>query len=888
MSKQFEIATHVQDVPSVLNLLNSSPQGISQQEAALRLERYGRNELEEGKRKTVAAMFLEQFKNVMILILLIAAVVSGLMHELTDTLIILAVIIINAILGVIQENKAEKALAALKKMAAPHVKVKRDGMVRQIRTEELVPGDIVLLEAGDFVPADLRLTECASLKIEEAALTGESVPVEKTVAPLEKADAVLGDRLNMAYSGSSVTYGRGSGVVTATGMNTEVGRIARHLTQSESQETPLQKKLAEMSKILSVGIIVVSAVIFLVGVFRGRDTFEMFLTSVSLAVAAIPEGLPAVITIVLALGVQKMARRNAIIRKLSAVETLGSTEVICSDKTGTLTQNKMTVTEIYLDGAISPVGAGSGQPLAGQPGLETFMQVLALCNDSHLIVENGEVVAIKGDPTETALTALAAAQGFQKDELEGVMPRINEIPFDSDRKLMTTIHQFQGGRRALTKGAPDLLLERCDRILAHGGIILLTPELRQQIQNANREMAQKALRVLALAYRDLEPETTRLDTAGVENRLVFVGLAGMIDPPRPEVREAVRVCREAGIRPVMITGDHRDTAAAIAKELGIIKDDSEIITGSELNQIGAAEFEKLVTRYSVYARVSPEHKVRIVKAWKKQGRVVAMTGDGVNDAPALKSSDIGVGMGITGTDVTKGVANMVLADDNFATIVFAVEEGRKIYNNIRKTIQFLLSSNLGEVVTLFIGTMLNWTVLLPIHILWVNLVTDTFPALALGVEKAEKDVMRHKPRRAGASFFAEGVGISIIYQGIIKGLITLTVFYIGTRCYSHATAVTMAFVTLGLIQLTHSFNVRSNTKSLFTLGVFSNPHLIAAVSVAAFMQVGVVLIPFLNRIFKVEPLNMAQWLIVLAGAVSIIPIVEVGKIIYNRFSEKDF
>ncbi len=881
MIKQLEITAHTQDVPTVLEHLNSTPKGLSDKEAVLRTEIFGRNELDEGKRKTIFGMFMEQFKNIMIIILLIAAVISGFMHELTDTFIILAVIIINAILGVIQENKAEKALAALKKMAAPHVKVKRDGVVRQIRTEELVPGDIVLLEAGDFVPADMRLIECASMKVEEAALTGESVPVEKIIAKLEKADLVLGDRLNMAYSGSSVTYGRGSGVVTATGMNTEVGKIARHLTQSESQETPLQKKLAEMSKILSVGIVIVSIFIFLVGIFQGRDRFEMFLTSVSLAVAAIPEGLPAVITIVLALGVQKMARRNAIIRKLSAVETLGSTEIICSDKTGTLTQNKMTVKEVYLDGKVAQVGK------TDYPGMEVFMQILALCNDANLVYENNEVVDIQGDPTETALARLAADHGFKKDVLEQEIPRTNEIPFDSDRKLMTTIHQYGNELRAMTKGAPDMLLERCDRILINGKVEALTPDMVKQVQAANREMAQKALRVLALAYQDLEKTTVSFNSATVEHKLVFVGLAGMIDPPRPEVREAVRVCREAGIRPIMITGDHRDTAAAIAKELGIIKDENEIITGSELSQISDAEFEKRVTQYSVYARVSPDHKVRIVKAWKNMGKIVAMTGDGVNDAPALKSSDIGVGMGITGTDVTKSVSNMVLADDNFATIVLAVEEGRKIYSNIRKTIQFLLSSNLGEVVTLFIGTMLNWTVLLPIHILWVNLVTDTFPALALGVEKAEKDVMRHKPRRAGTSFFAEGVGVSIIYQGIIKGLITLSVFYIGSRFYSQSVAITMTFVTLGLIQLTHSFNVRSNTKSLFTLGFFSNMYLVAAVSVAAFLQVGVVLFPFLNRIFKVEPLNLTQWLVVLAGSLLIIPIVEAGKIIYNRFAKQD-
>ncbi len=882
MPEQLEVNAHVQDVTEVIKKLNSTTAGLSDEEATRRLEKYGRNELDKGKQKTLLGMFFDQFKDIMIIILFIAAIISGFMGELTDAFIILAVIIINAVLGVIQESKAEKALEALKKMAAPLVKVKRNGVLRQIKTAELVPGDVVLLEAGDFVPADMRLIDCASLKIEEAALTGESVPVEKTIAKLEKEDLVLGDRINMAYSGSSVTYGRGSGLVIATGMNTEVGKIAKHLTQSESQETPLQRKLAEMSKILSIGIIIVSVFIFIVGVLQGRDRFEMFLTSVSLAVAAIPEGLPAVITIVMALGVQKMARRNAIIRKLSAVETLGSTEIICSDKTGTLTQNKMTAKEAYLDGKAGPV-----EEIDSSPSSKVFMEILALCNDSNLISENNEIVEIKGDPTETALAGLAVDHGFNKHQLEKSIPRKNEIPFDSDRKLMTTIHQYQGKLRAMIKGAPDMLLERCELVLVNGKTQTLAPDMARQIREANREMAQKALRVLAVAYRDLGPEIDRFDPDTIENKLVFVGLVGMIDPPRPEVRDAVRVCREAGIRPVMITGDHRDTAAAIAKELTIVKNDDEIITGSELDKISDPEFEKLVTKYSVYARVSPEHKVRIVKAWKSQGKIVAMTGDGVNDAPALKTSDIGVGMGITGTDVSKGVSNMVLADDNFATIVYAVEEGRKIYNNIRKTIQFLLSSNLGEVVTLFVGTMLNWTVLFPIHILWVNLVTDTFPALALGVEKAEKDLMRQKPRSAGTGFFGEGVGISIIYQGIIKGLITLAVFYIGKSFYSQATAVTMTFLTLGLIQLTHSYNVRSNTKSLFKIGFFSNQHLNIAVLAAAFLQVGVVLIPMLNGIFKVTPLNLAQWLIVLSGALSIIPIVELGKVIFNLYSKKN-
>ncbi len=868
-----DIPFHTRTEQEALEYLNSGYEGVSDDEAVERTQVYGKNELEEGKKKTLLGMFLEQFKNVMVIILLIAAAISGFMSELTDTIIILLVVIINAVLGVMQESKAEKALAALKKMSSPHVKVKRAGVVKQINTEAVVPGDIVLLEAGDYVPADMRLLQCASLKIEEAALTGESVPAEKIVAKIDGEDIVIGDRRNMAYSGSSVTYGRGTGVVTAIGMGTEVGRIASHLSNSESQETPLQKKLAEMSKYLTFGIIGISVVIFLAGILQGRNYFEMFLTAVSLAVAAIPEGLPAVITIVLAIGVQKMARRNSIVRKLSAVETLGSTEIICSDKTGTLTQNKMTVKEVYTDGGI----LGAEDFTEENKSFAIFTHSLVLCNDSKASRTDRDTVSFMGDPTETALAYFASSKGIQKDAIDSLAPRTNEIPFDSERKLMSTVNQINGIYRVITKGAPDVLLERCDRILSNGEIKALAEKDKNAILDANRKMAGKALRVLAVAIKDMEEVPEKLTSDNTESEMVFVGLVGMIDPPRPEVKEAVRVCAEAGIRPVMITGDHRDTAAAIAMELGIIKDDNEVITGSELNKISDEAFDDLVVKYSVYARVSPEHKVRIVNAWKKRGKVVAMTGDGVNDAPALKAADIGIGMGITGTDVAKGVSNMVLADDNFATIVIAVEEGRKIYSNIRKAIQFLLSSNLGEIVTLFVATMLNWTILFPIHILWVNLVTDTLPALALGVEKAEKDVMRQKPRKAKSSFFSDGIGFSIIYQGIFKGMLTLAAYIIGKSLYSEEIAITMAFATLGLIQLTHSLNVRSNTKSLFKLGVFSNPYLIGAIAVSALLQVVVIIVPFFNEIFRVQHLSLEQWGIVLAASLAIIPIVEVAK-----------
>lgn len=873
---------HAISSEKAIEVLDSGPNGLSDEEAATRLERYGKNELAEGKKKTLLAKFLEQFKDVMVIILLIASAFSGFMGEITDTIIILLVVLINAVLGVLQESKAEKALDALKKMSSPYAKVKRSGEVRQVKAEELVPGDIVLLEAGDYVPSDLRLIDSASLKIEEAALTGESVPSEKFIQEIDKHDTPLGDRKNMAYLGSSITYGRGSGIVCATGMDTEVGKIAGYISKQESEATPLQQKLSEMGKFLTVGIIAIAVVIFIVGVLRGRSTLEMFLTAVSLAVAAIPEGLPAIVTIVLALGVQKMARRNAIIRKLPAVETLGCTEIICSDKTGTLTQNKMTVKEIFLGKKLIK----AEESLAENPDAGIFMQVMTLCNDSKVSRIDETNANVLGDPTETALVTYGFLKGFLKDKMEEAMPRKEEIPFDSDRKLMSTVNEINGNLRVMTKGAPDVLLQRCTSILMNGKVEPLDESSLNDIKNANSSMAGKALRVLAMAYKEVDAVPQGMTSESVESQLVFVGLVGMIDPPREEVKEAVRICREAGIRPVMITGDHRDTAAAIAKELNIISSDAEVITGSELDKIGEKDFYEKVTKYSVYARVSPEHKVRIVKAWKDRGKIVAMTGDGVNDAPALKTSDIGVGMGITGTDVAKGVSDMVLSDDNFATVVFSVEEGRKIYSNIRKSIQFLLSANMGEVITLFLATMFNWTILFPIHILWINLVTDTFPALALGVEKAEKDIMKQRPRKAKSSIFSDGIGFNIIYQGILEGIITLAAYSLGSKWYSEDIAITMAFATLGLIQLTHSLNVRSNTKSAFSLGLFSNPYLIGANILSAALLVLVIIIPGLNSIFKVQHLTLEQWLAVILASVTIIPAVEIAKIIRNKIVNK--
>ncbi|MEC0166912.1 cation-translocating P-type ATPase [Paenibacillus graminis] len=874
------VAYHTLDTAEVMKRLNTREQGLSPDEAAQLLERHGRNVLKETQTKSLLAKFIEQFKNVMIFILLAAAVLSGILGEWTDTVIILLVVILNAVLGVIQENKAEQALEALKSMSSPLARVRRGGQVAEIKSEELVPGDIVLLEAGNVVPADVRLLETASLQTEEAALTGESLPSDKQAGELEGEDLVLGDRTNMAYMSSSVTYGRGVGVVTATGMETEVGRIAGFISEADSDVTPLQKKLDELGKYFTFIILGVCVVIFAVGLLEGRELLDMLLTSISLAVAAIPEGLPAIVTIILALGVQRMAKRKAIIRKLPAVETLGSTEIICSDKTGTLTLNKMTVEKLYVDGQ----KADAGSSIAGLPGSERLVQAMTLCNDSS--IDEGKEAeqtksgkAILGDPTETALVDYALSIGTDKRELEKKYPRKGELPFDSDRKLMTTIHEVEDGRfRVLTKGAPDVLLSRCSHIYANGEVIPLTEEHSRRITENNKALADEALRVLAFAFRDHDRLPAEISTEKTERELVFAGLVGMIDPPREEVRDAVAVCRKAGIRPVMITGDHRDTAAAIAIRLGIIEDDKAVLTGRELDQISEGDFAGKVSDYSVYARVSPEHKVRIVKAWRQKGKIVAMTGDGVNDAPALKAADIGVGMGITGTDVAKGVSDMVLADDNFTTIVVAVEEGRKVYSNIRKSIQFLLSANLGEVLTLFIATMIGWRILEPIHILWINLVTDTLPALALGLEKAGSDVMARKPRKSSSSIFAGGVGSGIIYQGIIEAALTLLVYYWAHTHYNEGVAVTMAFATLGLLQITHAFNVRSNTKSLFQIGWFTNPYMLGASVISGLLLVLVIIIPGLNEWFGVSHLSGLQWGIVCGAAAAIIVIVELVKI----------
>jgi Ca2+-transporting ATPase len=850
---------YLENSENVLHYQGTSLAGLSAAEASVRLKQNGKNSLAAAKKKSLAEKFLQQMKDPMIIILIAAAIISGVFGEIPDMVIIFVVVVLNGVLGVAQEGKAEKAIEALQKMSSPYSRVRRDNQVSKIKSEDIVPGDIVLLEAGDAIPADLRLIETASLRIEESSLTGESVPVEKysKVINTKEADIPLGDRINMAYMGTSVVYGRGEGVVTGTGMNSEMGKIANIISGTEADKTPLQKKLAELSKILSIFVIGISIFIFIFSVlknggFAGGYVLEMFMTAVSLAVAAIPEGLMTVVTVVLSIGVTKMSRRSAIIRKLTAVETLGSTQVICSDKTGTLTQNKMTVVAAF-----------------GPP--DKLAQSLTLCNDALLSADG----SLLGDPTETALVSFALEQDKDKNSLEKELPRVGEAPFDSERKMMSTIHSTKDESYIqYTKGAPDEILKNCTSLLTAKGVEKLTASHIQEINAENKKMAGKALRVLGSACRkhaaipDLAPEA-------LEREMTFIGLAGMIDPVRPEVKAAIEECRQAGIRPIMITGDHKDTAIAIARELGILSDESQAITGADLSLIPEEVFAEDVVSYTVYARVQPEHKVRIVKAWKKKGRITAMTGDGVNDAPSIKSADIGIGMGITGTDVTKNVADMVLADDNFATIVYAVKEGRRIYENIRKTIQFLLASNLSEVVAIFLATVFNARLFAPIHILWINLITDTIPAVALGMEEAEEDIMKKPPRKADEGVFASGMGFNIIYQGVIIALLTLLSFFIGNK-ESHLTGMTMAFLTLSMCEIFHSLNMRSLTKSIFMLRK-QNIFLWGSMVLTLILTLGVVYTPGLNSVFNLTTLNGQNLLITLGVSLSIIPIVEAVK-----------
>lgn len=890
MSKeQRHEAFYTQSEETVLAQLESSRKGLTSTEAQQRLAAYGRNELDEGEKRSLFMKFLDQFKDLMIIILVAAAflsVVTEGMEGLTDAIIILAVVILNAAFGVYQEGQAEAAIEALKSMSSPLARVRRDGHVIEVDSKELVPGDIVLLEAGDVVPADMRLLEVNSLKIEEAALTGESVPVEKDLSREVSADAGIGDRVNMGYQNSNVTYGRGMGVVTNTGMYTEVGHIAGMLANADETDTPLKQNLDNLSKILTYAILVIAAVTFAVGVFlRGQRPLEGLMTSVALAVAAIPEGLPAIVTVVLSLGTQVLAKRNAIIRKLPAVETLGSTEIIASDKTGTLTMNQMTVEKVYTNGALQESSADIAFD-------NNTLRVMNFANDTK-VDPAGKLI---GDPTETALVQFGLDHRFDVREALVSEPRVAELPFDSDRKLMSTIHKQADGRYFIAvKGAPDQLLKRVTQIEENGEIRPITEADRQTILATNKDLAKQALRVLMMAYKYTEA-VPALETEVIEAELIFSGLVGMIDPERPEAAQAVKVAKEAGIRPIMITGDHQDTAEAIAKRLGIIEEDGldHVFTGAELNELSDEEFQKVFRQYSVYARVSPEHKVRIVKAWQNEGKVVAMTGDGVNDAPSLKTADIGIGMGITGTEVSKGASDMVLADDNFATIIVAVEEGRKVFSNIQKTIQYLLSANMAEVFTIFLATLFGWDVLQPVHLLWINLVTDTLPAIALGVEPAEPGVMKHKPRGRQSSFFDGGVKEAILYQGALQTILVLGVYGFALMFPEHtsyhdvhADALTMAYVTLGLIQLVHAYNVKSVYQSIFTVGLFKNKLFNYSIPVAFVALMATVVVPGFNKFFHVTHLTLTQWLVVIIGSLLMVAFVELVKAIQRSLGQDD-
>lgn len=881
MSKeQSKALFYTQGEEEVLKSLDTSVDGLSTAQAKERLDAYGFNELDEGEKRSLLSKFIDQFKDLMIIILLVAAALSVItegMHGLTDACIILAVVVLNAAFGVYQEGQAEAAIEALKNMSSPLARVRRDGNIVEIDSRELVPGDIVLLEAGDVVPADMRLLEAASLKIEEAALTGESVPVEKDITETVAADAGIGDRVNMGYQNSNVTYGRGTGVVTNTGMYTEVGKIADMLANADESQTPLKQSLEQLSKSLTYLIVAIALVTFLVSVFiRGEQPLEGLMVAVALAVAAIPEGLPAIVTILLSLGTTTLAKRNSIVRKLPAVETLGSTEIIASDKTGTLTMNQMTVEKVYTNGQLQSADTELGAD-------NTTLRIMNFANDTK-VDPDGKLI---GDPTETALVQFGLDHNFDVRDVLKSEPRVAELPFDSDRKLMSTIHKEADGTYFVAvKGAPDQLLKRVTRIEINGEIRPITDADKQAILTTNKDLAKQALRVLMMAYKTTSDIPT-LESEVVESDLIFSGLVGMIDPERPEAAEAVRVAKEAGIRPIMITGDHQDTAEAIAKRLGIIDpNDTEdhVLTGAELNELSDEEFQKVFKQYSVYARVSPEHKVRIVKAWQNDGKVVAMTGDGVNDAPSLKTADIGIGMGITGTEVSKGASDMVLADDNFATIIVAVEEGRKVFSNIQKSIQYLLSANMAEVFIIFFATLFGWDVLQPVHLLWINLVTDTLPAIALGVEPAEPGIMTHKPRGRQSNFFDGGVFGAIIYQGILQTILVLAVYGWGlvfpehhTQGAIHADALTMAFATLGLIQLLHAFNVKSVYQSVFKVGLFRNKTFNWAIPVAFVFLMATIVVPGFNNLFHVSHLSLTQWLAVIVGSFLIVVLVELVK-----------
>ncbi|MBE5972159.1 MAG: cation-translocating P-type ATPase [Lachnoclostridium sp.] len=870
---------YLSKIDEVLKAQDTTANGLTSEEAEKRLAAVGKNKLTEGKKDSLFSRFMKELSDPMIIILIVAAAISGVTawyegEAFTDVIIIMAVVIINAVLGVVQESKAEAAIEALQEIAAATSKVLRDGKLVVLKSEDLVPGDVVVLEAGDSVPADGRIIESASMKIEEAALTGESVPVNKIVAALElggEKDVPLGDRKNMMYMGSTVVYGRGRAVVTGTGMNTEMGKIADALAKAQDEETPLQIKMNQLSRMLTILVVGISMVIFAVGITRafgtpegitGDTILDSFMVAVSLAVAAIPEGLAAVVTIVLSIGVTNMSRRNAIIRKLTAVETLGCTQIICSDKTGTLTQNKMTVVDHV-----------SGDE-------KKLVIAMALCSDAELDAETKDAV---GEPTECALVNDANKNGFPKDQLKAAYVRIGEAPFDSMRKMMSTVHEKSGNWIQFTKGAPDEVLKKCTKAYVNGSVVPMTARIRDDILKSNKAMADRALRVLCAAERVWNEKPSDFSPEYLEQDLTYIGLSGMIDPVRPEVKTAIAKCRDAGIRPIMITGDHKDTAVAIAMELGIIKDASQAITGSMLNDMSDEEFNEKIEQFSVYARVQPEHKVRIVNGWKVKGMVTAMTGDGVNDAPSIKSADIGIGMGITGTDVTKNVADMVLADDNFATIVSAVEEGRRIYDNIRKAIQFLLASNLSEVLSIFFATLLGFTILEPVHLLWINLITDCFPALALGMEQSESDIMKRAPRDSKEGIFAGGMAFDVFFQGAIVTVLVMISYLLGHYYESGVwefvnskDGTTMAFLTLSMVEIFHSLNMRSRRGSIFRMKTH-NKFLYGAMIVSFILTTAVIEVPFLAKAFEFTPIALPEYLMALGLAIMIIPIMEVVK-----------
>ena len=885
----------------VVKKLNSNiDKGLTTEEVEDKREEFGVNELEQHKKKSIFVKFLEQFKDFMIIVLIISAIISGVVgvmegEGIKDTIIIMVVIVVNAIIGVMQENKAEKSLEALQKLSSHVAKVMRDGELVVIPSRELVPGDIVILETGDYVPADLRLIEAINLKTQESALTGESVPVEKNTEVIENKEVGIGDRHNMLFSSSLITYGRGKAIVVDTGMNTEVGKIAKMMNSTINTATPLQKKLNSLGKTLGIVALLICVIMFVIGLVNGREPVHMFMTAVTLAVAAIPEGLPAVSTIVLAIGVQRMVKRNAIVKNLPSVETLGSATVICSDKTGTLTQNKMTVQKIYTNGKITEADQFSELDTETRRTIEIGM----LCNDTKINSDN----TLTGDPTETALIEVAFNLGYDKKIIEE-NKRETELPFDSDRKLMTTVYKMNGKYVVYTKGAVDELLKRCSRYQVNGEINTNIEEYKKRINENNLAMAKDALRVLAMAYKEVD----RLPSEDeLEDDLIFVGMMGMIDPPREEAKQAVEKCISAGIKPVMITGDHKITATAIARKLGILEDEDEAITGAELEQMSQEELTKNVSKYSVYARVSPEHKVRIVKAWQDNGHIVAMTGDGVNDAPALKNANIGCAMGKVGTDVAKEAADVILTDDNFATVVAAVEEGRRIYDNILKAIQFLLSSNVGEIIVLFLATMLvpvfaDWfgiiniaelEPLLPVHILWINLVTDSLQALALANDPAEKDIMNRKPNKTGKSIFTKGMTWRVVYQGIMIGLLTLAAYCIGLATPNQPEAMrleiaqTMAFIVLAFSELVHVFNVRNNKKSIFTTGIGGNKILFLATFVSAALMFVILFVPALREVFSIVPLPKENIIEVIALIFAPVVIVEIFKLLKINTSKEE-